>query len=309
MLSVPAVEYDRMKADTMILATDIFQYLIKEVFGTYSFPETKWNCVWEIPDIGRTYFQDRKDKECPINRDGREKMKLLYESALSGKMKISDMTISSKLSSLFQNVFHLNYSFLVYYDDDTDDLRNAKRGSWLLLLDTVLSKLEDKTNIDLMDYIDIYNEYSSICQRIERVAVETYTEILLTEMQKPEREQKEKLARSVAREVFVTGEKSEEKQLDHYTKLFGEYYRPSKGMILFFLNSSIANVMEFAISFTKYSNLDIRRMWKYKCSVEGHELPKLDSICISYDEWNKKKNAGEILVIYENKFLCSGYDS
>lgn len=64
------------KSNTEIRAIDLFQYLIKEVFGTYSFPESKWNYVWEIPDIGRTYFQDRKDKECPFNREGVEKLKL-----------------------------------------------------------------------------------------------------------------------------------------------------------------------------------------------------------------------------------------
>lgn len=299
--------YSMMSTDnTMISAKDIFQYLIKEVFGTYSFPDTKWCCVWDIPDIGRTYFQDRKDKECPFNRECIEKMKLLYNGAINGKMKISERTVTVKLCNLFQNVFRLNYTFLVYYEDDSESLRMAKKSCWLLLLESILEKLEDKPNIGFLEYIEIFSEHSAICQRIERVSEETYTGIILAEMQRPEKEEKVKLARKVAKEIFVSGTDYE---IELGKPIFRELYKPHKGMVLFFLNSSIANVMEFTTKFTSYSNLKISKILKYKCSVEDYPLPEeKGTFCISYNEWNEKRDAGQICVLYENKFLCSGYD-
>lgn len=82
-------------------------------------------------------------------------------------MKLSEMTVSKKLSKLFQNFFYLNFSYLVFYDDDTEQLLTTKKSCWLLLLDTVIGKMEDKPAIDYLDYMEIYNEHSAICQQIE----------------------------------------------------------------------------------------------------------------------------------------------
>lgn len=305
-----------MKENKKILAKDIFQYLIKEVFGTYSFPENKWNYNRDIPDVGRTYFQDRKDKMYPINRDGIEKMKLLYESALSGKMKISDRTVSAKLNSLLQSVFDLDYSFLVYYDDDTEVLRNAKKGSWLLILDHILDKLVDRSDISLKEFDDTKNEYSTIFQRIERVAENTYTEILQSEIIRKE-EQKEILSEinegegGDLKKLLRSNSKDLQEAVNMYYDVVSNksMFEIPRGMILFFLNCSITNVKEFTATFPQYSKLEIRRMLKYRCSVEDRDLPKeYGSTIITYAEWKMKKILNQIFVINENDYICSGYD-
>lgn len=131
-------------------------------------------------------------------------------------------------------------------------------------------------------------------------------------MQKPKNEEKTKIARRLAKEVFVTGvpmQKTYDGDSVSSDGRFQHLFKPHKGMVLFFLNSSISNIIEFTSKFTYFSKLPISGMPKYRCSEADDLLPQdTGTINISYDEWKQKKEAGEICVLYEHESLCAGFD-
>lgn len=52
--------------DIVYAAKDLYADLVKGVFRTFSFPESKWKDIMLVPDIGRTYFQDHKTDTAPF---------------------------------------------------------------------------------------------------------------------------------------------------------------------------------------------------------------------------------------------------
>lgn len=302
--------------NTTFSTKELFADLVKKVFGTYNFPETKWNHSTDIPAIGRTYFQDRKDKECPFTKESVEKLRLLYESALEDKMSISGKTVSKRLNEVVKQRFLNNYAFLVFYDDDTPELRRSKILFWSIMLEKVLDKVVDKQEITFGDYMFLYSDYDNIRKKIKELSENTSTYMLLG-LEEEERLEKLKgeQTKDEARKVFLGKEyNNEEKQAAYgeanayISKVLSDLSSPKKGTCLFFLNCSITNVGTFIEQFPQYSQLQISRINVYKTSSKYDLVEDGERVVIPYEKWKEKSEAGDICALFENEALSWGYN-
>ena len=305
-------------ADTDFSAKEFYSELIKGVFRTFNFPESKWKSIKLVPDLGRTYFQDHKNDEDPFSQTAVEKIRILYDSALRGDMTISYSLVTSRLSDLLQKRFYVDFSFLNYLEDDTEKLRMAKRTYWLDILDKITSILIGKTIVSFSDMIFLHEENSKIRSRIKLVSKGTCTFDIIDEPERKLREMEQENTKKIAVEVFTGKIISEDESTDAYSyeesqakidESIKTLNEAKKGIGLFFLNCSITNVTSFINKFPKYSRLEIKNVRTCKTYVSREIDSQLQGEdVITFDEWTEKMSNGEICPLLQTSFICSGYD-
>ena len=313
-------------ADTGFAARDLYADLVKGVFGTFSFPESKWKDIIYVPDIGRTFFQDHKMDAAPFTRTGIEKLCLLYKSALQDDMAIASGLVTTRLAAVIKKRAFVNLSFLVYYDDDTENLRKAKYSYWLILLDKLTAAAAEKEQISYSDMLFLQDEVMKIEARIKALAADTYTFELIDAPVREQRRIKREKAVQIAREVFSgAGESSDHPDhgsmdssddtgfdYDEYKTTVNENIRllseHQKGICLFFLNCSITNVTSFIEKFPRYSQLQIKSVRTCRAYPVWEDMLQSSDDIIPFEEWQRKMENNGICPTLETKLICSGFD-
>lgn len=155
------------------------------IIGTSKFTDdsryySKTGC--DVPDlnIGSTYFYNRLRQTTPIIDRVKTVLKQIYSYVLANKTDISDLSTSEKLNSFFREYIKIDTNCFVFWGDDSESLRKEKINSWLELLDIVLDKAINKTNVHFTD-----KDFKEILEQqqkaVERLCAGTHTEVIIAE--------------------------------------------------------------------------------------------------------------------------------
>ena len=155
------------------------------IIGTSKFAEdsryySKDDC--DVPDlnIGSTYFYNRLRQTTPIIDRVKTVLKQIYSYVLANKTDISDLSTSEKLNSFFKEYIRVDTNCFVFWGDDSEALRKEKINSWLELLDIVLDKAVNKTDVHFTD-----KDFKEILEQqqkaVERLCAGTHTEVIIAE--------------------------------------------------------------------------------------------------------------------------------
>lgn len=137
---------------------------------------------YDVPDlnIGSTYFYNRLRQTTPIIDRVKTVLKEIYSYVLANKTDISDLSTSEKLNSFFRDYIKIDTNCFVFWGDDSEALRKEKTNSWLELLDIVLDKAINKTDVHFTD-----KDFKEILEQqqkaIERLCAGTHTEVIIAE--------------------------------------------------------------------------------------------------------------------------------
>lgn len=158
----------------------LITYLIKEVFGTYFIEPLDWKFPVDCKAIGRTFFADRKKHKCAVNERTLENLLLIYRLALGGQSTYDAQRVSQELTKTIKEHFRLNIDYLMYFDDDTPELRKQKYTLLNHMVYCIAGDCRGKEHFDNEDYIGIHrlSEFKMKASII-RYAIGTYTEIVL----------------------------------------------------------------------------------------------------------------------------------
>ncbi|MBE6980731.1 MAG: hypothetical protein E7437_00210 [Ruminococcaceae bacterium] len=158
----------------------LITYLIKEVFGTYFIEPLDWKFPVDCKTIGRTFFADRKKHKCAVNERTLENILLIYRLALGGQSTYDAQRVSQELTKTIKEHFRLNIDYLMYFDDDTPELRKQKYTLLNHMVYSIAGDCRGKEYFDTEDYIGIHrlSEFKMKASII-RYAIGTYTEIVL----------------------------------------------------------------------------------------------------------------------------------
>lgn len=158
----------------------LITYLIKEVFGTYFIEPLDWKFPVDSKPVGRTFFADRKKHKCAVNERTFENILLIYRLALGGQSTYDAQRVSQELTKSIKEHFRLNIDYLMYFDDDTPELRKQKYTLLNHMVYCIAGDCRGKEFFDNEDYIGIHrlSEFKMKASII-RYAIGTYTEIVL----------------------------------------------------------------------------------------------------------------------------------
>ena len=150
-------------------ANELYTSLVKGVFNTYSFPDSKWKT--SVTGFGRSFFDDRKNKKNPFIGDCCDNFHILYEEALKGNLtKPSAKQISVNLNNQLSKKFKSDFGFLVFYEDDSEELRDLKIKYWIILIDKITNKASEKEEFVLLDQYILADEEDSFRKNIRKIA-------------------------------------------------------------------------------------------------------------------------------------------
>ena len=123
---------------------DFITVLVKDTFGTYFVESNSWKVVDVDETVGRTYFVDQKRSECPVSDKTVDNILLLYFMALAGDSIFDPVQLSQNFAQALKNSFKINVDFLIFYDDDTEALRQNKKQFITHLVFMLLSKIKNR---------------------------------------------------------------------------------------------------------------------------------------------------------------------
>ena len=173
--------------------------LLKETFGAVNFGDEKWpvSCKPKTetkwPPFGRDYFRtraledgDKKPKDPPINQNCAKNLHTLFYHALSRNMSYSPETISQNLSNTIRKIFSANFDYMVYYGDDSEEIRNKKRDYWVILIDNIASRFQGRMEYKKEDLEILSKDAFNFSEFFRENTKGTYTYSLLPQKQIPE---------------------------------------------------------------------------------------------------------------------------
>lgn len=167
---------DEVSVSTFQLIT----HFVKDVFGTYLVEELNWKYPDKSKPIGRTYFLDRKKAKAAISDRTITNLSLLYRMALTGDSIYDPVQISQNFAHVMKHNYSINVDYLIFFPDDTEDLRHAKVDAIIHLLVFSLMDLRGKTTFDSEAF-----RFGSSISRVKLRAMVllraagTYTEIVI----------------------------------------------------------------------------------------------------------------------------------
>lgn len=131
-------------------------------------------------NIGSTYFYNRLRQPTPIIDRVKALLKQIYRYVLSNETDISDLATSEKLSSFFKEYIKIDTNCFVFWGDDSESLRKEKINSWLELLDILLDKAINKTDV-FFAVTDFKEKLEQQQKAIEKLCAGTHTEVIIAE--------------------------------------------------------------------------------------------------------------------------------
>lgn len=118
--------------------------LVKDVFGTYFVEKDIWKADDDYDPIKRTYFSDRKKQKCAINNKTEECMQFLYAASLAGRTTHDPAMIAQRFTQSVKKHFNINVDFLLFFEDDPEPLRSAKKHMIYHLVRLLLEQIKGK---------------------------------------------------------------------------------------------------------------------------------------------------------------------
>lgn len=106
-----------------------FQFITaftKDVLGTYFIENHIWKNPKDTALMGRTYFYDRRNKPCAVNDKTLRNITKLYRKISFEETTYDLDFFSRQFTTSIKNNFGINMDYLMFFDDDTDSLRNNK---------------------------------------------------------------------------------------------------------------------------------------------------------------------------------------
>lgn len=171
--------FDEVRKPTLP-AFEVITSLVREVFGTYFIEEEKWNFPDTNQAIGRTYFADRKKLKYAINEKTVDNLILIYELVFDGQSTYNPMRISENLVRVLKKQYDVDFSYAMFFSDDTDELRSMKVLTLRSVVREIAEYAKNKTHIDPR-LIDDITSFVSLKTRsfIANCCEGTYTETVL----------------------------------------------------------------------------------------------------------------------------------
>ena len=133
--------------ETPIPSYDFITALVKDVFGTYFVEPDSWKLQDDLKTIGRTYFADRKRSKCAVNERTIDYIRMLYIMAFTGNSIYDPVRISQTFTQALKKRFKINVDYLIFFDDDTEQLQRGKIQIIIHLVFLLLERIKDKESI------------------------------------------------------------------------------------------------------------------------------------------------------------------
>lgn len=130
-----------------IKSFEMITLFVREVFGTYFIEEGNWTFDDKNAIIGRTYFADRKRYKKALNDKTVENVLQIYKMALSGASTYKPERISQTIAQMYKKHLGFNIDYLMFYDDDSEFLRNRKTQMIVHLTLMILQQVCGKEGI------------------------------------------------------------------------------------------------------------------------------------------------------------------
>ena len=171
--------FDEVRKPTLS-GFEVITALVREVFGTYFIEEEKWNFPDASQAIGRTYFADRKKLKYAVNEKTVDNLILIYELVFDGQSTYNSIRISENLVRVLKEQYNVDFSYAMFFNDDTDNLRSMKILTLRSVVREIAEYAKNKTHID-PNLIDDITSFVSMKTRsfIAHCCKGTYTETVL----------------------------------------------------------------------------------------------------------------------------------
>lgn len=143
-----------------ISGNKILNLFVREVFGSYFIEEGRWNFSNCRNYIGRTFFSDRKSKKIAINAATTRNIQELYRTALYNESFYDPKLVSQRFTQICKKNFYINFDYLIFYDDDPNELRKRKIGLITHLIWGIFSTCQD------IEAVEIFSIHT-FCKKIE----------------------------------------------------------------------------------------------------------------------------------------------
>lgn len=130
-----------------IKSFEMITLFVREVFGTYFIEEGNWTFDDKNAIVGRTYFADRKRYKKALNDKTVENVLQIYKMALSGASTYKPERISQTIAQMYKKHLGFNIDYLMFYDDDSEFLRNRKAQMIVHLTLMILQQVCGKESI------------------------------------------------------------------------------------------------------------------------------------------------------------------
>ena len=287
----------------MIRAKDFFEELIKGVFGFWSFSVG----ATKPEDVGRTYFYDHRNEEAPFTADCIGKIRILYEYTFQYKLDVDPTDISSNLCALIKEHFGTDFSYLIFRDDDTPELSNAKRNFWEQIMEKLYTHLNRKKNID-EKVISYTREDKTARQDIERLAKGTKTEGYLKALEENKSSTSDtrviKSPERIIQDNFSSN-LSFMRMIEKHQVIDTSYTGQNKGGCLFFLETPYLDLDIFLTSYRKntiYESVAPLPQTLTRLRPNQENVDEIKRI------WDENVRKGDILPTTEKQSILQGYD-
>lgn len=172
------------KDHTPIPSFVFIKALIRDVFGSYFIEREIWLGNYDYSPIGRTFFDDRKKKKSAVNEKAADNIQFLYQAVFHNQTTYDPKVISQKFTQSMKSNFQINVDYLMFFDDDTEILRNAKIMMINQLVCLLLGSIRGKEFLESCELDDrrVLGSSNKMWAYIIGMVANTYTEQVLKEI-------------------------------------------------------------------------------------------------------------------------------
>ena len=158
--------------------------LVRDVFGSYFIENNIWLENYDYSPMGRTFFDDRKKQKCAVNDKASDNIQFLYQAVFHRQTTYDPKIISQKFTQSMKNNFQINVDYLMFFDDDTEILRNAKIMLINQLVCLLLGNIRGKEFLESCELDDrrVLGSSNKMWSYIIGMVANTYTEQVLKEI-------------------------------------------------------------------------------------------------------------------------------
>ena len=172
MFDIPEIDKTQIPSFQFITA------LVKDVFGTYFVEQDIWKADDDYNPIKRTYFSDRKKQKCAVNDKTEECIQFLYAAVMAERTTHDPEMVAQRFAQSVKRNFKINVDFLLFFQDDTPELRKAKIHMIYHLVRLLLEIIKNKESVESWQ-LDTWRDngpMNKMFAYITSLAYETYTE-------------------------------------------------------------------------------------------------------------------------------------
>lgn len=140
------------KTDKVITSQEFLTAVIKDPFGSFIFSDTKNPILPEISNnrtIGRTYFLDRMEKECAINKKTVQNIMQIYNEVFYRSPNCDMYLLTESLADRLEKLCEFDIQFLKFFRDDNTELRDGKAMGWYTLIQRLSYKFIDVPSVPI----------------------------------------------------------------------------------------------------------------------------------------------------------------